>query len=60
MIVTLLTDYGPHDEFVGVCHGVIRTILPDARIVDVTHGISRHDVRQKLHFIRSCPTPSPT
>jgi S-adenosyl-L-methionine hydrolase (adenosine-forming) len=43
--ITLLTDYGPRDEFVGVCHGVIRAILPGAQIVDVTHGISRHDVR---------------
>ena len=31
MIVTLLTDYGRDDEFVGVCHGVIAAIRPDAR-----------------------------
>ncbi len=45
MITTLLTDYGTQDDFVGVCHGVIRTICPDAPIVDITHGIARHDVR---------------
>ena len=39
MIVTLLTDYGLDDEFVGVCHGVIRRAAPDAQIVDITHGI---------------------
>ena len=39
--MTLLTDYGRDDEFVGVCHGVIRSILPEAQIVDVTHGITR-------------------
>ena len=39
MIVTLLTDYGRDDDFVGVCHGVIRTIHPDGDIVDITHGI---------------------
>ena len=31
LIVTLLTDYGRDDDFVGVCHGVIRGIHPDAR-----------------------------
>ena len=31
MIVTLLTDYGRDDDFVGVCHGVIARIAPDAR-----------------------------
>jgi hypothetical protein len=53
MIITLLTDYGPRDEFVGVCHGVVRTILPDARIVDVTHGIGRHDVRHGAISLRN-------
>ena len=46
MIVTLLTDYGLDDEFVGVCHAVIRSIAPEARIVDVSHGVARHDVRE--------------
>jgi S-adenosylmethionine hydrolase len=44
-VVTLLTDYGLADDFVGVCHGVIATICPPARIIDITHGIPRHDVR---------------
>lgn len=46
MIVTLLTDYGRDDDFVGVCHGVIRSIDPDAQIIDITHGIRRYAVRQ--------------
>jgi S-adenosyl-L-methionine hydrolase (adenosine-forming) len=46
VIVTLLTDYGRDDDFVGVCHGVIRSIHPDAQIVDITHGVERYDVRQ--------------
>jgi S-adenosyl-L-methionine hydrolase (adenosine-forming) len=53
VIVTLLTDYGPHDEFVGVCHGVIRRIDPDARIVDITHGIRRYAVRQGALVLRN-------
>jgi hypothetical protein len=45
MILTLLTDYGRDDDFVGVCHAVIAGIAPDIRIVDITHGVARHDVR---------------
>jgi hypothetical protein len=43
-VVTLLTDYGLQDEFVGVCHGVIAGICPEARIIDLTHGIGPQDV----------------
>jgi S-adenosyl-L-methionine hydrolase (adenosine-forming) len=46
VIVTLLTDYGRDDDFAGVCHGVIRSIHPEAQIVDITHGIERYAVRQ--------------
>ena len=53
MIVTLLTDYGREDDFVGVCHGVIRGIAPDAQIVDITHGIPRYDVRRGALVLRN-------
>jgi S-adenosylmethionine hydrolase len=42
--VSLTTDYGHQDEFVGVCHGVIARICPAARIIDVTHGVAPQDV----------------
>jgi S-adenosylmethionine hydrolase len=44
--ITFLTDYGYEDEFAGVCRAVILRIAPDARIVDITHGVPRHDVTQ--------------
>ena len=53
MIVTLLTDYGLEDEFVGVCHGVIRRIAPDVDIIDVTHGIPRHGLREGAITLRN-------
>ena len=43
--ITFLSDYGVSDDFVGVCHGVIASVCPQARVIDVTHGIPRHDVR---------------
>ena len=52
-VISLLTDYGHEDEFVGVCHGVIRRIAPEAEIVDVTHGIRRFGVRQGAIVMRN-------
>jgi S-adenosylmethionine hydrolase len=43
--ITFLSDYGHADEFVGVVHSVIRSITPEAAVVDLTHDIAPHDVR---------------
>lgn len=45
-VITFMSDYGLSDDFVGICHGVIATICPQARVIDLTHGIRRHDVTQ--------------
>jgi S-adenosylmethionine hydrolase len=59
-VITFLTDYGLQDEFVGVCHGVIAGIAPDARVIDLTHGIPRHDVRSgALALRRALPFTPP-
>src|SRR5437660_9297243 len=52
-VITFLSDYGLDDHFVGVCHGVIATICPQARVIDITHGIARHDVRAGALALRS-------
>jgi len=52
-VITLLTDYGLEDEFVGACHGVIAGICPGARIIDLTHGVAPHDVRGGALRLRS-------
>jgi S-adenosyl-L-methionine hydrolase (adenosine-forming) len=43
-IITLLTDFGLVDEYVGVLKGVIRGIHPAADIIDVTHGIAAQNI----------------
>lgn len=43
--ISLLTDYGLQDEFVGVLKSVIADMAPHARITDLTHGIPPFDVR---------------
>jgi S-adenosylmethionine hydrolase len=37
--ITLLTDFGDRDGYVGVMKGVIAGICPDARLIDLTHDI---------------------
>jgi len=45
-LITLTTDFGYNDPFVGVMKGVILKINPEARIVDLTHGIRPQDVQE--------------
>jgi S-adenosyl-L-methionine hydrolase (adenosine-forming) len=44
MIITLTTDFGLADSFVGMMKGVILGIAPDAHLVDVTHEIHSYDI----------------
>ena len=51
--ISFLSDYGHEDDFVGVCHGVMARIAPEARVIDVTHGIPRHNVRAGALVLRN-------
>ncbi|WP_372789097.1 S-adenosyl-l-methionine hydroxide adenosyltransferase family protein [Paraconexibacter sp.] len=51
-VLTFLSDYGTDDDFVGVCHGVIACAAPEVRVLDVTHGVPRHDVRTGAIVLR--------
>ena len=44
-VITLTTDFGTADGFVGAMKGVILSLSPHASIVDVTHDIPPHDIR---------------
>jgi hypothetical protein len=52
-LITFLTDFGLQDEFVGTCHGVIAGIAPDARVIDVAHGIPPQAVLQGALVLRN-------
>ncbi len=43
-LITLLTDFGTQDTFVGVLKGVIKSIAPDVDVVDLTHHVPRQDI----------------
>ena len=44
-IVCLVSDFGLDDTWVGVCHAAILMGCPDARVVDLAHGIAPYDIR---------------
>lgn len=43
-IITITTDFGIKNEFVGVMKGVIYSVAPDVNIVDLTHSIAPQNV----------------
>ncbi len=43
-IITLTTDFGTNDHFVGAMKGVIVDIVPDVQIVDISHAVQAFDV----------------
>ncbi len=45
-IITLITDFGLQDSFVGVMKGVIYSINPVVKIVDINHNILRHNIQE--------------
>ncbi len=48
-LITLMTDFGREDVYVGVMKGVIARIAPHARVLDLTHSIPAFDVLQAAH-----------
>lgn len=43
-IITLLTDFGTEDTYVGVMKGVITSICPSAQVIDLTHQVPPQDI----------------
>lgn len=50
-IVTLTTDFGLEDHYVGVMQGVIARIFPAARIVDISHRVQPYSIDQGAFFV---------
>jgi S-adenosyl-L-methionine hydrolase (adenosine-forming) len=52
-VISLLTDFGESDAYVGIMKGVILSKAPDAGIVDISHRISPQDLVQAAYLISS-------
>jgi S-adenosyl-L-methionine hydrolase (adenosine-forming) len=52
-VVTLLTDFGLDDAYVGTLRGVLLAINPRARLVDLTHTVPPQDIRRASLILES-------
>ena len=52
-IITLTTDFGTSDAYVGTMKGVILGINPSVRVVDLTHTIPPQDIHEAAFTIHS-------
>jgi S-adenosylmethionine hydrolase len=52
--ITLLTDFGTDDYFVGAMKGVILSAHPNAELIDITHNIPPHDIQAAAFTLLAC------
>ncbi|WP_028888773.1 SAM hydrolase/SAM-dependent halogenase family protein [Tenacibaculum ovolyticum] len=51
--ITLTTDFGTKDHFVGAVKGAIYSELPDAKIVDITHHITPFNITETAYILKN-------
>jgi S-adenosyl-L-methionine hydrolase (adenosine-forming) len=59
-VITLTTDFGSSDHYVGTLKCVISGICPDARIIDITHEIAPSDVLAAAYAVSQAAPFSPS
>lgn len=52
-IITLITDFGLQDGYVGAMKGVIANINPSAKIIDISNNIGHQDIFQAAYVLNS-------
>lgn len=52
-IITLTTDFGHKDHFVGALKGTIYKELSDAKIVDITHAVSPFNIQECAYILKN-------
>ena len=50
-VITLLTDFGIADEYVGVMKGVMLSICPSVSVVDISHQLDPQDIAQAAYMV---------
>ena len=56
-IITLLTDFGLKDPYVASMKGVILSINPQCTLVDITHQVNSHDIKEGAFILtQTCST----
>jgi S-adenosylmethionine hydrolase len=59
-VITLLTDFGEVDGFVATMKGVMQSIHPQAKFIDITHQISPQDIHQAAFILMTTASFFPT
>ncbi len=59
-LITLTTDFGQADSYVGTMKGVMLNICPDATLVDITHEVRPQAVRQAAYLLSTAISFFPT
>ncbi len=49
--IVFMTDFGVADDSVAICRGVMYSILPDVRIVDLTHQVTPYSILDGARFL---------
>ncbi len=52
-IITLTTDYGHKDHFVGALKGAIYRELSDVKIVDISHSIAPFNIQECAYLLKN-------
>jgi len=58
-IITLTTDFGLKDHYVGAVKGTILRELPEVRIVDISHGIGPFNIQECAYILKNAYTSFP-
>jgi len=52
-VITFCSDFGTADPYAAIVKGVVLSINPKARIIDLSHELTPHDVRRAAFFVAS-------
>jgi S-adenosyl-L-methionine hydrolase (adenosine-forming) len=50
-LIVFMTDYGTTDDAVAICKGVIKTLAPDAEIMDLTHNVTPYSIPEGARLL---------
>lgn len=52
-IITLTTDWGLKDYYIGAVKGKIYSLMPQANVVDITHQIHPYDIEEASYILKN-------
>ncbi|HVN46548.1 MAG TPA: SAM-dependent chlorinase/fluorinase [Steroidobacteraceae bacterium] len=50
-VIVFMTDFGIVDDAVAICKGVIKTLAPDAEIIDLTHQVTPYSIAEGARLL---------